>query len=153
MQKKQNWYFTFGYGHAYPDGYVKIHGTFAEAREKMFERFGPKWAFQYDEEAFMPQIERWNMYDVDEGVLWSKKQTIVHRVCRFCGERTEVVRNWIGPNPNETIECPKCHKFGLDLKTKDQVDYMHWKCTIGAGKQLREIIREYDNASANKKKR
>ena len=40
--------FTFGFGHAHPNGYHVIEAeTYEGARVKMFERFGPKWAFQY----------------------------------------------------------------------------------------------------------
>ena len=41
------WVFTFGCGQKYAGFYVKITGTFSEAREKMFKRYGNKWAFQY----------------------------------------------------------------------------------------------------------
>lgn len=47
--EKQNWYFTFGTGHEHADRFVKIYGTFIEARNEMFERFGSAWAFQYSE--------------------------------------------------------------------------------------------------------
>ncbi len=46
-ESPKTWIFTFGYGHAFPNRYVKIWGTCASARAEMFERFGPKWAFQY----------------------------------------------------------------------------------------------------------
>lgn len=63
--KVQPWYFTFGGGHAHPQGYVRIEGTFDEARQEMFEKWGVKWAFQYNEQEFLPQIQRFNLYDVD----------------------------------------------------------------------------------------
>jgi len=43
----QDWFFTFGccsYHHA---NYIKIYGTYEEARDRMFELFGRHWAFQY----------------------------------------------------------------------------------------------------------
>ena len=43
------WIFTFGYGQRHAGQYVKIFGTFGEARKKMFDLFGDKWAFQYSE--------------------------------------------------------------------------------------------------------
>ena len=64
MEKTENWYFTFGSGHAHPNGYVKIHGTFNSARDQMHKMYGPKWAFQYNEKEFMPQIKRWGLKEV-----------------------------------------------------------------------------------------
>lgn len=43
----ETWIFTFGYGHLFPNKYVKIKGSYESAREKMVEHFGTKWAFQY----------------------------------------------------------------------------------------------------------
>lgn len=40
-------YFTFGSAHAHPNGAVAIFGTYEEARAKMFDLYGNKWAFQY----------------------------------------------------------------------------------------------------------
>ena len=60
----QNWYFTFGSDHKHPNCYVRIHGTAAVAREKMFKAFGPAWAFQYDEEQFMPVKSRWGLTEI-----------------------------------------------------------------------------------------
>lgn len=49
--KKAGWWiFTFGCGHEHAGKYVKIHGTFSEARQKMFDKYGEDWAFQYSEE-------------------------------------------------------------------------------------------------------
>ena len=64
VELPQNWYFTFGFGHAHPNGYVCIFGTHDGAREEMFRHYGPKWSFQYDEVRFLPQIERYNLYQV-----------------------------------------------------------------------------------------
>lgn len=50
------WYFTFGYGHEHECHYVKIEGTFDEARRRMCELFGDKWAFQYTENAFTKSV-------------------------------------------------------------------------------------------------
>ncbi len=49
MEEKQWWTFTFGYGQQHEGMYVEIYGTFESARRKMFERYGAKWAFQYNE--------------------------------------------------------------------------------------------------------
>lgn len=40
--------FTFGQGQPLAGHCVRIRGDYAEAREKMIEKFGLKWAFQYD---------------------------------------------------------------------------------------------------------
>lgn len=41
--------FTFGFGQKHENGYHVINAKDrGEAREKMFERFGDQWAFQYD---------------------------------------------------------------------------------------------------------
>ena len=66
MEKQYNWFFTFGCGQKYPNGYVKIFGTSSGAREEMFKRYGPHWSFQYGEEEFEPICKRWNMYEVKE---------------------------------------------------------------------------------------
>ena len=48
-EKEEWWIFTFGWGQRYQNKYVKIWGTYESAREKMFERYGKAWAFQYSE--------------------------------------------------------------------------------------------------------
>lgn len=49
------WLFTFGYGHTHPESGeslankgVRFEGTYEGARAQMVERFGVKWAFQYE---------------------------------------------------------------------------------------------------------
>ena len=61
----QLWIFTFGYGHAHPNRYIKIHGTYQEAREKMVARFGSKWAFQYSAE-MEPELNSFNIQEIKE---------------------------------------------------------------------------------------
>ena len=48
-EKPKWWYFTFGYGQKNAGFYVKIHGTFSQARRKMLDKYGTKWGFQYSE--------------------------------------------------------------------------------------------------------
>lgn len=48
-EKMQNWLFTFGYGHKYPNKFVRIYGTQSSARDEMIRRHGNQWAFQYPE--------------------------------------------------------------------------------------------------------
>lgn len=57
---KQNWIFTFGGGQQHEGKFVKIYGTFDEARKLMIEKFGTEWAFQYSEDdwnAFVKEAE------------------------------------------------------------------------------------------------
>lgn len=61
----QNWYFIFGSGHAHPDGYVKIHATFNDAREEMFRRYDAKWSTQHTESDMETRIKEWGMHEVD----------------------------------------------------------------------------------------
>jgi hypothetical protein len=56
--KKEWWVFTFGCGHTYAGYYVKIKGTYAEARRKMCKKYGIKWAFQYSLEEWQRIIAK-----------------------------------------------------------------------------------------------
>jgi hypothetical protein len=62
-ESAQDYYFTFEMSHEHGNRYVKIHGTFNEAREKMFARFGDKWAFQYN-------IAQWVTHGVSQAELF-----------------------------------------------------------------------------------
>lgn len=54
--KKDEWYiFTFGCGQQNEGRYVRVRGSYWEARQKMVERYGLNWAFQYSE-------EQWNTW-------------------------------------------------------------------------------------------
>ena len=46
-EKPQWWIFTFGQNSINAGHYVKIRGTYSQARQKMFKRYGNDWAFQY----------------------------------------------------------------------------------------------------------
>lgn len=74
----QNWYFTFGQSHcatllvdgayqevALAQRYVKINDTQECAKVKMMTRFGIKWANQYDEATFLPQITKYNLTELE----------------------------------------------------------------------------------------
>ena len=39
------WIFTFGIGQEHGGKYVRIWGTYSEARAKMVKKYGNKWAF------------------------------------------------------------------------------------------------------------
>lgn len=59
----KDWYFTFGCNQAHEGHYHVINGTFNEAREKMFQRFGPKWSMQY-KSAEDAGVERWKLKEL-----------------------------------------------------------------------------------------
>jgi hypothetical protein len=60
--------FTFGFGHQYPNGFVRItRATAADCRREMIRRHGVKWAFEYSEENIADQLKRFpQMYEVHE---------------------------------------------------------------------------------------
>ena len=67
----ETYYFTFGSGHHDTHGrslmgyYVKIEAKdYMSARRVMFDYFGEKWSFQYPEEKFSEQIERFNLEEL-----------------------------------------------------------------------------------------
>lgn len=49
---EKDWIFTFGCGQKHAGHYVRIKGTYKEARAKMIEKFGTEWAFQYEASEF-----------------------------------------------------------------------------------------------------
>lgn len=59
--KKEEWIFTFGSGQQYEGCFVRIPGTWGEAREKMVKKYGLEWAFQYS---------------VDEWEDWERRRPI-----------------------------------------------------------------------------
>ena len=46
-EEEKDWIFTWGYGQAFPNRYIVIHGTYNSARAEMVRRFDNKWSFQY----------------------------------------------------------------------------------------------------------
>lgn len=63
------YYFTFGYGQPYEGYYVKIKGDYGAARQKMFEKYGTKWAFQYSE-------EEWREIEQDPERWWAMEKEL-----------------------------------------------------------------------------
>lgn len=63
-EQKQWYYFTFPNGSENRNRYVKFFGTYSEAREQMFNHFGNKWAFQYNEKGFAGQIEMFGLQEI-----------------------------------------------------------------------------------------
>lgn len=63
----KTYYFTFGYGHlGLRSKYLKIRARdYEEARMIVIEsRVGNRFAFQYEEAEFLPQIEKYNLTEV-----------------------------------------------------------------------------------------
>lgn len=58
------WYFTFCLGDRFKHRFIRINGTYSEARDKMFEMFDDKWAFQYSEKDFLPQIKKYGLEEL-----------------------------------------------------------------------------------------
>jgi len=56
------WYFTFGCGQKHAGKYVKIMGTFNQARHKMFDKYGKDWGFQYSEKRWKEMEENPNRF-------------------------------------------------------------------------------------------
>lgn len=63
---KQYWIFTFGNGQSNEGHYVKIPGTFNEARQEMIRRYGREWAFQYSEAEWSAWVKKCR----SEGMGW-----------------------------------------------------------------------------------
>lgn len=47
MSSQQWFIFTFGTGQEHEGKYVKIFGSYGEARQKMIDKYGREWGFQY----------------------------------------------------------------------------------------------------------
>ena len=46
--KQETYYFTFGFGQAYPNCFTIIAAkSYGDARDKMFAKYGREWASQY----------------------------------------------------------------------------------------------------------
>lgn len=63
------WIFTFGCGQALAGKCVRISGTYGEARQKMMEVFGDKWAFQYS-------LEEWEQMKNDPNRMWPMEEEL-----------------------------------------------------------------------------
>jgi hypothetical protein len=61
-------YFTFGNNMSLKDNYVKIEAANQmEARTVMVQHHGTRWAFDYTEEQFLPQISKYGLTEVPLG--------------------------------------------------------------------------------------
>lgn len=63
MKSDKWWYCTFGCGQKHAGKYVKVRGTFYEARKKMFDKYGKYWGFQYSE-------KEWKEMEEDPDRCW-----------------------------------------------------------------------------------
>ena len=61
--------FTFGSNQGLEGCAVKIKGNYEEARNKMFDYFGDKWAFQYSE-------AQWKELENDPNRRWPMERII-----------------------------------------------------------------------------
>ena len=62
-KEEQKWVFTFGSGQEHAGHYVTFTGLYNEARQKMYERYGANWGFQYSE-------QEWEDMKNDPNRLW-----------------------------------------------------------------------------------
>ena len=61
--------FTFGYGHPNEGCCVRIEGDYGEARQKMVDKYGLQWAFQYP-------AEEWDAWKKDSNRAWFMEKEI-----------------------------------------------------------------------------
>lgn len=68
-EKEQWWIFTFGGGQKHEGYYCRVYGTFHSARQKMIDRHGKEWAFQYTLKEWNDWLERKPSYLPEETLL------------------------------------------------------------------------------------
>jgi hypothetical protein len=93
----RDYIFTFGFGHVHPlngrslaGWFVRIHGSFAEARREMVARFGIKWAHQYASEE-KAGVERFKLHELAQGdgeIAWLKLRQLAAQGGDFSDEPT-----------------------------------------------------------------
>lgn len=69
MSDSSEWVFTFGSGQVNEGKCVRIKGDYAEARQKMMDRYGTQWAFQYS-------AEEWDAWKKDPDRAWFMEREI-----------------------------------------------------------------------------
>lgn len=65
--------FTFGQGQEHAGKYVKIYGSYNDARDKMFDRYDDKWAFQYS-------AEEWKKWEERRPAYLDKIETLLEEI-------------------------------------------------------------------------
>ena len=63
IPEEEEWIFTFGYDQEHAGHYVIFSGSYGEARNKMCEKYGNKWAFQYSK-------KEWDEMANDPNRMW-----------------------------------------------------------------------------------
>lgn len=61
--EQQWWVFTFGSGQKHGGHYIKIYGTYSSARQKMVDKYGLAWGFQYS-------LDEWTEMEKDPKRFW-----------------------------------------------------------------------------------
>jgi hypothetical protein len=60
-----NWYFTFMFKQPkLKNRYVKVPGSYSDARSTLYDIIGEKFAFQYCEEDFLPLIDYYHLTEI-----------------------------------------------------------------------------------------
>lgn len=99
--ERGNWYFTFGCCQEHSGHYVRIFGTFREARMEMIKRYGYSFTFQFSE-------KQWNdlKNDPERRWKWEWPTELIEKVtkpCPVCGNA------FLGNRYGGTTEmCPSC---------------------------------------------
>ncbi len=58
VEEPRWWVFTFGLGQRNSGRYVRIYGTFSEARSEMVRRYGREWSTQYSQDEWDATVRR-----------------------------------------------------------------------------------------------
>ena len=66
---KEEWFFTFGFGHyagnvSLKNRYVRLEGSFDETRKQIYGVCGPRWAMQYPIDELDGQVERFGLIEI-----------------------------------------------------------------------------------------
>ena len=72
--EQSSWIFTFGHGQLYQGKYVRVYADdYMSARQKMVDRYGTAWAFQYSsdewEEMKNDPKRYWDMEEELESIV------------------------------------------------------------------------------------
>ena len=73
------WVFTFGSGqYPFNSKCVRIHGTYGDARKKMFDLVGSKWGFQYSAEQWDEmKNDKSRIYPLEEEILLEELEEFI----------------------------------------------------------------------------
>jgi len=67
----KNYYFTFPCSSSLANGYMIVPAaSYIESRQKMIDTYGKiTFAFQYEEAEFLPQIPKYDLYEIPFGYM------------------------------------------------------------------------------------